>query len=166
MNDAHLHLAINHLPIIIPFIGLLVMIGGFLTKSNIVKRVAYLIFILGAIATFPAAATGEGAEEIAEHLPGVSHDIIHEHEELAETFILLSYALGALSIFGLWANKKHKSFSNMTAFVTIALGIVVLIFGARTGSSGGEIRHTEIRADFTPGADEGHEEQGESNDDR
>ena len=29
-------------------------------------------------------ATGEGAEEIAENLPSVTDQIIHEHEEMAE----------------------------------------------------------------------------------
>ena len=66
MNEAHLHLTFNHLPIIIPIIGLLIMIGGILLKSEVIKRTAYAVFILGALATIPAFASGEGAEEIAE----------------------------------------------------------------------------------------------------
>jgi len=50
--------------------------------------------------------TGEGAEEIVEEL-GISHDIIHEHEEIAETFMKILYALGILSILGLTANLKN-----------------------------------------------------------
>lgn len=61
MNQAHYHLALNHLPIIIPMIGLLVVIGGFLTRSETVRRTAFLIFILGALATIPAIGTGDGA---------------------------------------------------------------------------------------------------------
>jgi len=37
MNGAHYHLVVNHLPIIIPVIGLLVLIGGFIVQSEIVK---------------------------------------------------------------------------------------------------------------------------------
>ena len=50
MNEAHLHLTFNHLPIIIPIIGLLIMIGGILLKSEVIKRTAYAVFILGALA--------------------------------------------------------------------------------------------------------------------
>lgn len=145
MNDAHFHLIVNHLPIIIPAIGLLVILGGFITRSAIVKRTAYFIFILGALCTIPAAVSGEGAEEVVENLNLADHHIIHEHEEAAEVFILFSYALGALALIGLWANMKNKSFTTVINIITIALSLVVLFLGSRAGTTGGEIRHTEIR---------------------
>lgn len=43
MNDAHYHLILNHLPIVVPVVGLLVMIGGYVSPSDIVKRTALLI---------------------------------------------------------------------------------------------------------------------------
>ena len=76
MNDAHLHLVLNHLPIILPAIGLLIMMGGILFSSEIVKRTAYFVFILGAITAFAAFSTGEGAEEVVEKLPGVNEKLI------------------------------------------------------------------------------------------
>ena len=54
MNGAHWHLVLNHLPIIIPMVGLLIMIGGLMMKSELLKRAAYSIFILGAIAAIAA----------------------------------------------------------------------------------------------------------------
>ena len=48
MNPAHYHLILNHLPIIVPVIGLLVMIGGHIFQIETVKRTAYFIFIFGA----------------------------------------------------------------------------------------------------------------------
>ena len=38
MNQAHVHLAINHLPIILPIAGLLIFIGGLIFRSELVKR--------------------------------------------------------------------------------------------------------------------------------
>lgn len=148
MDKVHLHLLFNHLPIIIPIVGILVMVGGIVVKSEVVKRVAFLIFILGALWTWPAMFTGDGAEDLIEKLPGVSGRIIHEHEEKAEVFALLSYALGALSIFGLWSNLKKKSFAGIIAGVVIVFAGVVMVFAKQTGTSGGEIRHPEIRSDF------------------
>jgi uncharacterized membrane protein len=145
MNQAHLHLVFNHLPIIIPIIGLLVLIGGFIFRSEIIKRTAFCIFILGALCTIPAIATGDGAEEVVENLQGVSEQMIKEHEEIAETFAVLSYLLGIISLVALWANWKQKTFANLLAFLIMAFSIVVLFFAKQTGTTGGEIRHTEIR---------------------
>jgi len=148
MNDAHLHLVFNHFPIIVPIVGMLILMVGFFTDSNVVKKTAFGVFILGAILTFPAMYTGEGAEEIAEKLPGVTDQLIHQHEENAETFAIVSYILGLISLLGFWANYKQKSFANWVAISIIVLGTVGLYLGKVTGTSGGEIRHTEIRAGY------------------
>jgi uncharacterized membrane protein len=148
MNDAHYHLVFNHLPIIIPFVGLVIMIVGLILRSEVIKRTSYAVFILGAISTIPAFLSGEGAEEIVEELEGIGHNIIHDHEEIAEKFAMLSYALGIVSVIGLWSNYKKKTFSNIVSYITIALCLVALFLAKQTGTSGGEIRHTEIRSDF------------------
>lgn len=145
MNDAHLHLVLNHLPIIIPVIGLIIMIGGLIWKSEIVKRTAYLAFILGALATIPTFATGEGSEEIIENLAGINEKFIKTHEEIAETFAILCYVLGGISLLGLWANFYEKSFSGIITFITILICGVTLYFAKQIGATGGEIRHIEIR---------------------
>lgn len=150
MNDAHLHLVLNHFPIIVPVIGLMVMLGGLVFRSEVVKRTAYFIFILGAIATFPALETGGGAKQVVQQLPGIEKEVIKSHIQAAKTFSRLSYALGALSLLGLWVNFKQKSFSTILSIVTVVFSVVVLFFAKQTGTTGGEIRHTEIRPDFNP----------------
>jgi len=146
MNGAHWHLVVNHLPIIFPIVGVIVMITGLISKSEAVKRTAFMIFILGALASIAAMTTGEGAEEIVEKINGVTENYIESHEETAETFALLSYILGSISLLGLWASFKQKTFSNIIAIVTLVFSFVVLFFGKQTGTTGGEIRHTEIRS--------------------
>lgn len=145
MNGAHWHLVVNHLPIIFPIVGVTVMVTGFVSKSEAVKRTALMVFILGGLAAIAAISTGEGAEEAVEHLNGISKQLIKNHEETAETFTLLSYALGGLSIVGLWASFRQKSFATAVAIGTVLFALIVLFFGSATGTTGGEIRHSEIR---------------------
>jgi uncharacterized membrane protein len=145
MNGAHWHLAVNHLPIIFPIVGVIILMTGYISKSDPVKRSAYLIFILGAIAAIVAMTTGEGAEEVVENLSGVTENFIESHEETAERFALLSYILGGVSLLGLWASFKQKAFSNYVSIATFVVAMAVLFFGKQTGTTGGEIRHTEIR---------------------
>jgi hypothetical protein len=104
-----------------------------------------MIFVLGALASIAAMATGEGAEEIVEEINGVSESYIENHEETAETFAIFSYVLGCISLFGLWASFKQKSFSSIVSIGTLIFALIVLFFAKQTGRTGGEIRHTEIR---------------------
>lgn len=147
MNGAHFHLVVNHLPIILPVVGSIVLITGMIFKSEAVKRTAFMIFILGAISAIVAMTSGEDAEDVVKKLNVVSKNIIHEHEETAETFAILCYILGGFSLLGLWASFKQKTFSNIVSIGTLVFAFVVLFFAKQTGTTGGEIRHTEIRTE-------------------
>ena len=145
MNDAHLHLILNHLPIIIPVIGLLIMVGALIIKSDLLKSTAYFVFMLAALTAIPTFSTGEGAEEVIEKLAGVDENLIKTHEEIAEKFAILCYVLGGISLLGLWANFYRKSLSAIISYITILICIVTLYYAKQTGTTGGEIRHIEIR---------------------
>ena len=146
MNEAHFHLIVNHLPIIFPIVGVIVMITGLISKSVAVKRTAYLVFIIGALSAIAAMATGEGAEEVVEQIGGIRESYIETHEETAEIFAVLGYALAGISLLGLLASFKQTTLSNILSVTTLAFAFVVLFFGKETGTTGGEIRHTEIRS--------------------
>ena len=156
MNGAHWHLVVNHLPIIFPVAGIIVLLTGLIAKSAAVKRTAFLIFILGAVAAIAAMTTGEGAEDIAEKISGITRSNIHQHEEAAETFALLSYVLGGISLIAIWASFKQKSFSTIVRIATLVFAVVLLFFAKQTGTTGGEIRHTEIRSDYPLPITENH----------
>ena len=146
MNNAHLHLVVNHLPIIFPIVGIIILLVSFYTKNEVVKRTSFFVFVLGALASVVAMATGEGAEEAVEHLPGVTENLIHKHEEAAEVFAALSYVLGAISLAGIYTSWKNLSFSKIISFVVAGLAIITLFFAQQAGNTGGQIRHSEIRA--------------------
>ena len=162
MNGAHWHLAVNHLPIIFPIVGVIIMITGLVSKSEAVKRTAFMIFILGALSAITAMSTGEGAEEVVEKISGVTENYIENHEETAEIFALLSYILGGISLLGLWASFKQKSFSSIISIATLVFAFVVLFFAKQTGTTGGEIRHTEIRdGNISPAIENNNAEKDE-----
>ena len=92
--------------------------------------------------------TGEGAEEIVEDIPNVGKQIIHEHEEFAEKLAVVLYILGVVSLFGLYANFKNHSKAKLTSYLALVIAIVGVVLAKSVGTSGGEIRHTEIRANI------------------
>ncbi|MFN3755093.1 DUF2231 domain-containing protein [Flavobacterium sp.] len=146
MNDAHLHLLVNHFPIIGTIFGLGILIAGIVMKSKSVKNTAFVLLIVAAVFGFASMSTGEGAEELVEDMPSVGHDIIHEHEELAEKFVLVLYVTGAFALLSLIASVKKHSKATLFTWITLLLTLVTVVLAKEVGTSGGEIRHIEIRA--------------------
>jgi uncharacterized membrane protein len=145
MNAAHLHLIINHLPIIFPVVGVIVLLTGLVFKSDAIKQTAYLIFILGALSTIAAVKSGEAAEEMLENMAGVSEQYMENHEESAEVFAILNFLLGLFSLSGIYVNFKQMSIAKPMSLILMLFAVAVIFFGKQTATSGGEIRHTEIR---------------------
>ena len=150
MNEAHLHLLVNHIPIIGVVIGILVLSTGYILKNNTIKRTALGIFIFTSLFAIPAFFSGEGAEEVIEKLPGVSENYIEAHEEAAEVFIWIIASLGVLSLLTFLSDYFKSKISNWLYLLTALMAIVTIVFAKQVGTTGGEIRHIEIRATQLP----------------
>ncbi|MEC5166490.1 putative membrane protein [Flavobacterium sp. PL11] len=148
MNDAHWHLVVNHFPIIGTIFALGILVVGLFLKNNSVKNTAYVIFIFSAIFALISVQTGEGAEEIVEDFPGIGKAIIHEHEELAEKLAIVLYLLGGISVLGIILNVKNHAKAKFISIVTVIIAIPTVYLSTLVGTSGGEIRHTEIRENY------------------
>lgn len=146
MDSTHLHLLLNHFPIIGTILGTGVMAYGYFTKSEATKKAALLTWALMALITIPVFLTGEPAEESVENLPGVSEAIIHEHEEAADLALWVMEALGALSLVALVIPSGKEKTARTLVGVAFALSLVSFGLMARTGYLGGQIRHSEIRS--------------------
>lgn len=163
MNAAHLHLLMNHIPVIgIPIVGVLLVLA-LIMKQQALFRIALGFTVLLALMTVPVYLSGEPAEEIVEDLAGVPHAAIEEHEEIAKVTFIATEVLGGLALLGLALAKRGPMPRALTYGCVI---LVVLSSGllARTAYLGGQIRHTEIRgtADLLPEVgDDDHERRGE-----
>ncbi len=144
MNTAHIHLLITHLPIIGAFIGLLILLFAYLKKDANVKTAAYLVFVVCAIGACIAYATGEGAEEVVENLPGVVEAAIETHEDAAMYSLISMIALGMMSIIGIIQIRWNANKLNFIHSLIVFLSLFSMASIAYTGNLGGKIRHTEI----------------------
>jgi uncharacterized membrane protein len=146
MNEAHLHLLFNHLPIVGGIIGTSILIAGFLLKNNtVVKQTALGVLIFSGLTAVPAFFTGEGAEEVVENIGGISHDVIEAHEDLGKLFFIFMMIGGVLSVITFVASLRKHKMTNMLFAIVLLLSLVSCVMAQRAGTSGGEIRHTEIR---------------------
>jgi len=149
MNWAHVHIGINHAPVIGIIFAFLLLIWGMMKRSEEVKRISLGIFVIIALIAIPVYITGGGAEEVVKHLPGVSESVIEKHEESAFSTFIMVEVLGLLTLGGLFLYRRPQNFS--TWFVILSLTLSILVGGlmVRTANLGGQIRHTEIRSEST-----------------
>ncbi len=144
MDATHLHLILTHFPIVGTIIGIGILAYGQFANNDDIKKVALITFIVMAILTIPVFLTGEEAEETVEHIAGISEQIIENHEELAEKAIWLMGLLGILSTINVYAILKKLSFAKTLSIITLIVSLGTFGLFAKVGSTGGEIRHTEI----------------------
>ncbi|MBS7648846.1 hypothetical protein KEJ17_04285 [Candidatus Bathyarchaeota archaeon] len=150
MNLAHVHLLLNHIPVIGTLVGLLLLIVGMVMKSEELRKVSLGMFAILALLTLPVYFTGEPAGEVVEHLPGVTEEIIEEHEEAALTALIATLILGVISLGGLIYFRHLASLPGWLIKVSLILSIISMGLMGWTANLGGQIRHTEIRAGFKP----------------
>jgi uncharacterized membrane protein len=144
MDQTHLHLVANHLPVIGSFIGIFVLIYGMVTFSVHTKRAACFIFILCAAGAALTFLTGEAAEEKVEHLKGISESVIEVHEETAAIALTAMIALGIASIISLFISFKKSDFSKYLSFTLLIIATISFSITVYTANLGGKIRHTEL----------------------
>jgi hypothetical protein len=146
MNAAHLHLAINHLPVIGLLFALGVLAVGRVLRSEATMRVGLWLLLASGVLAIPAYLSGEPAEEIVERLSGISKALIEKHEDAAAVSFALTLVVGGFAAFGLFLARSGRPLPQL-AFIIVAIGTVVAAGSmAWTAKLGGEIHHPEIRS--------------------
>lgn len=161
MNGAHIHLLLNHIPILGTVFGLLLLLWATLRKSDQLQRVSLGVFVLTALVAVPAYLSGEPAEEVVEHLPGVTHAIIEAHEKAALLALVAMAATGILSLASLILHRRAEKLPGYIAPVLLMLAVLTGGLMGWTGNLGGQIRHTEIRSGAGQTESGSHDEQKE-----
>jgi len=146
MNQTHVHLLINHLPIFGSILGGLVLAHGIMTRSFQTKMAAYNVLLISSVAAVITYLTGEAAEETVENIQGISKNMLEQHEEASEFALVALIILGIASIAGLYFTSKKSQFTRGLAWATLFISLVSFSIIMRTGYLGGQIRHTEINS--------------------
>lgn len=145
MNGAHLHLLLNHFPLIGLVFSILILALGLLRKYDGFVRSGLLIVVISGALAVPTYLTGEKAEKVIEHLPGFSEAILEEHEEAAEFAIWAISLTAVAAAAGLFFSIKRNRIPRPLIASIVALNLFSLVVIGRTNNLGGRISHSEIR---------------------
>ena len=145
INWAHVHLMINHIPVIGLMGILLLLLYAVFRRSEEVKLVSYGALLLIAVMTIVVFVTGQAAEDMAKKIPGVTENDIGRHEEAAGLSLTGIELSGTLALVGLILRRRRGSLPKWNVIAVFVVTIISTLIVLYTANLGGEIRHTEIR---------------------
>jgi uncharacterized membrane protein len=151
MNWVHLHLALNHVPVLGALFGALLLAMGLVRRSDELQRVSLWALALLAAVSIPIKFTGDFASEALAAKGGAPATItlepklLNTHEQAADQATTGVFLLGLVAAAGLFAARGGRALPKWAVITSLGLALVTFLLMARTANLGGQLRHPEIR---------------------
>lgn len=147
LTSAHVHLALNHVPVVGAMLAAAALAVAAIFRRTGARDLGLGLLVFAALSALPAYFSGEGAEEIVEHRPGVSESLIERHEEAAARALAVTLAAGAVAATALLSIRLRRERAVRALFAMALLSALASTgLMARAANLGGQIRHDEIRS--------------------
>ena len=146
MNWVHLHLALNHIPVLgTLFVGIM-LATAIIKRSEELKRMSFAWFVALTIVSIPIKFTGDFAHEAVEKSDRLPVAGVAAHEQSADQATTGMFLLGLVAAFGLYRGRRQRPIPGWVAGATMLLALMTFALMARTANLGGQLRHEEIRS--------------------
>jgi uncharacterized membrane protein len=143
MNLAHLHLLLNHFPIIGTLVGCAILVWGIISSDTKIKHVAVWLILVMSLIAIPAYFTGEAAEESVENLAGITESSIENHENAALVSVIIHSVAGFFALLVLFARQWKSQLMKPFFMIFTVLSFTTAGAMIYTGLTGGKIRHAQ-----------------------
>lgn len=143
MNYPHLHLMLNHAPVIGAVVAILLLGWALVTRRREMIRLALTVTLLTGLSTYPAYFTGDEAHHQLRKVQGFDHDTVEEHEEAADWALYAMLGASAVAAAGLWVSRKGREVPRWAGLLSMVVLLWAFSVLARTAYLGGMIRHPE-----------------------
>jgi hypothetical protein len=149
MNLAHLHLLLNHWPVIGSFIGLGLFLVALIANSDDLKQTSLAFFAFLALIAIPTYMSGNVTHEVLKESMRLPNDLVQTHQGVALLALVSMGVTGGFALAGLWqfsrmSGPAPKPVARWNSRAVLVLSIVTVVFMAMAGNTGGAIRHPEI----------------------
>lgn len=146
VNGAHLHLLVNHLPVLgVPF-GTGLLIAAFARRNHTLQLAGLVVLVLSGVAAETADLTGDPAKHVLRQTMGADYPRaqVEAHEDAADYGLASAGILAALSLVAIWFARR-RALPQWLVAAFIVGGIFSTAVLMRVADLGGQIRHVEIR---------------------
>lgn len=145
MNWVHLHLALNHIPVLgTLFVGLL-LVTAIIKRNPELVRLSLTWFVTLTLVSIPIKFTGDFAHQATIDSEWLRSEMVANHEQAADQATGAIFLLGLFAAYGRFQGRAKRPIPIwLTAVITI-LTLATFALMARTANLGGQLRHEEIR---------------------
>ena len=145
MDWTHLHLALNHIPVLgAPFLlGLL--LWSWARRQAVTLRFCLWLFAGLAAVSIAIKFTGDFSAEKIGAMPGFDKALVERHEESADQATTGVFFMGVAATVALFLSRRGKPMHAWSLGLLAGLALATFALMARTANLGGHIRHPEIR---------------------
>jgi uncharacterized membrane protein len=145
MNLAHVHLVLNHFPVVGLYLSAILLGLGLIRKNEGYLKAGLLLVIVAGALVVPTYFTGEPAEDVIKEMQGFSEERVEEHEAAALFAICFTVLASLLAATACWISCKKKQIPYALVIGVFLLVLFTITVVSRTAYLGGMISHPEIR---------------------
>ena len=140
MEASQFHLLINHYPMIVSFIGAILLLIGVWRKNDRVNRISLWLFFAEALLSVAVFWSGEVAGRNSGMLADPAGNLLRQHQEAARLTFLLIGSTGLTSVFGLIMLYRRSYLARLIVPLVLVLSIVGTAFVTYTTIKGRQIK--------------------------
>ena len=149
MNLVHIHLLLNHWPIIGAFVGLGLFLVALAANSDDLKQTSLAFFACLALLSIPTYMSGDVANEVLRTNTPLPRDLVNTHQGAALLALIFMEITGGVALIGLWQFSRMSRpapgpVARWNSAAVLVLSIVTVGLMTAVGNTGGAIRHPEI----------------------
>lgn len=142
MDASQFHTLINHFPMIVTIIGVIMLIIGYWKKSDKLKRISLWVFFVIALISVAVFGSGEVAGNTSGSLNEPSGDLIRVHQQAARLTFLLIGATGLTAVFALIMIYRRSPIARWLVLLVLALSLAGSVLVTRTTLKGRQIKYS------------------------
>ena len=145
MDWVHLHLALNHIPVLgTLFVGLL-LVTALIKQNRELTQLSLIWFVALTLVSIPIKFTGDFAHQATADSEWLPTELVADHEQAADQATGAIFLLGLVAAYGLFQGRGNRPIPTWLTAAIAILTLVTFALMARTANLGGQLRHEEIR---------------------
>jgi hypothetical protein len=146
MALSHLHLVLNHIPVIGSVIALGLLLLALVRRSTDLRRAGLEVVVIIGLLSLPTYLSGLGGQKDLADKAEVSVSMIHAHHDAAMLGSIAMLFTVMMAWVGLWQTRRRGHPGRGVFGAVVVLAIVTVALMGRAANLGGQIRHPEVHA--------------------
>jgi hypothetical protein len=147
MNWMHVHLALNHVPVLGPAFVAVFYVAALVAKHRGAQRFCLWVLVALAAVSVPIKYTGDFAMEEAALQTDMDPRYVNAHGETADQATTGAFLLGIAAAAALVAGRGGRAVPKWAHALVLVLTAATFLLMVRAANSGGLIRHPEVRTE-------------------